>query len=228
MLDQVALRVGFRRVEVCGHELLVNGRAVLIKGVNRHDHDMRRGKAVTRESIRRDVELMKAHHFNALRTSHYPSDPFLYEVCDELGMYVVDEADVESHAYLRSLTKAPEWTAPIIERVTRMAQRDKNHPSVIMWSLGNESGSSPVFDAAAAWLRAYDPGRPVHYENGYLDGTFAGLTPPEAWRDGAAGQRRDPADVPGDRRSPPMGHGGAAGAPADHVRVRARDEQLVR
>ena len=220
VLDQVALRVGFRRVEICGHELLVNGRAVLIKGVNRHDHDMRRGKAVTRESIRRDVELMKAHHFNALRTSHYPSDPFLYEVCDELGMYVVDEADVESHAYLRSLTDSPEWTAPIIERVTRMAQRDKNHPSVIMWSLGNESGSSPVFDAAAAWLRAYDPGRPVHYENGYLDGTFAGLTPPEAWREAAAGQRRDRADVPGDRRPPPLGDRGAAGAPADHVRVR--------
>jgi beta-galactosidase len=182
VLDGLSLRVGFRRVEVRGHELLVNGRAVLIKGVNRHDHDERRGKAVTPESIQRDIELMKAHNLNAVRTSHYPNDAHLYDVCDELGMYVVDEADVESHAYLRALTKLPEWGPAILERVTRMALRDKNHPSVIMWSLGNESGEAPIFDAAAAWLRAYDGTRPVHYENGYLEAWLRGVRQPEAWR----------------------------------------------
>jgi len=181
VVDAVSLRVGFRRVEVLGPELLVNGRAVLIKGVNRHDHDPRAGKAVSRESIRRDIELMRAHHLNAVRTSHYPNDPYLYEVCDELGMYVVDEANLETHAYLRSLTKAPEWGSAILERISRMARRDKNHPCVIMWSLGNESGWAPIFDAAAAWLRAYDPSRPVHYENGYLEGVLDGLTAPESW-----------------------------------------------
>src|SRR4051794_9107717 len=145
--DALALRVGFRRVEVVGAELRVNGKAVLFKGVNRHDHDARRGKAVTRESIRHDIELMKAHNLNAVRTSHYPSDAHLYDVCDELGMYVIDEANTETHAPLRSLTKDPIWGPAMLERITRMAQRDKNHPCIVLWSLGNESGSSPMHDA---------------------------------------------------------------------------------
>lgn len=182
VLDAVSLRVGFRRVEVRGHELLVNGRPVLIKGVNRHDHDPRTGKAVSRQSIRRDIEIMKAHNLNAVRTSHYPNDAYLYDVCDELGMYVVDEADLETHAHMRWLTKAPEWGPAILERITRMARRDKNHPSVIMWSLGNESGWAPILDAAAAWLRGYDASRPVHYENGYLEDELHGLPQVEAWR----------------------------------------------
>lgn len=165
-VDVVILAVGFRRVEVRGHELLVNGRPVLVKGVNRHDHDPRRGKAVTPASIEADVVLMKQHNINAIRTSHYPNDTFFYDVCDRLGMYVLDEANVESHAYLRSLTKDPMWQSAILDRITRMAQRDKNHPSVIMWSLGNESGASPIHVAAAAWLRGWDPTRPVHYEGG--------------------------------------------------------------
>ena len=171
--DAVSLKVGFRRVEVRGHELLVNGRAVLIKGVNRHDHDPRRGKAVTRESIEADVVLMKRHNINAIRTSHYPNDAYLYDVCDRLGMYVLDEANIESHAYLRSLSKDPMWTPAMLERVTRMAQRDKNHPSIIMWSLGNESGASPAHVAMAAWLRAFDPSRPVHYEGGLGEALIA-------------------------------------------------------
>ena len=169
VLDERSLRTGFRRVEVVGPELLINGRAVLIKGVNRHDHDPRRGKAVTRESIRRDLELMKAHHLNAVRTSHYPNDPYLYDVCDELGLYVVDEANLETHAHLRSLTKDPTWAPAILDRITRMAVRDENHPSIIIWSLGNESGASPVLDAAATWLRSYDPTRPVQYESGHFE-----------------------------------------------------------
>lgn len=181
VIDSVGLRIGFRRVEVVGCELLVNGRAGLIKGVNRHDHDPRKGKAVSRQSIRHDIELMKAHNFNAVRTSHYPSDSYLYEVCDELGMYVIDEANVETHAYLRSLTKVAEWGPAILERITRMAQRDKNHPSIIAWSLGNESGPAPIFSAVAAWLREFDPTRPVQYESGYLQGVFDGLSFPQAW-----------------------------------------------
>jgi len=165
-VDAVTVAVGFRRVEVRGHELLVNDRPVLVKGVNRHDHDQRRGKAVTHASIEADIVLMKRHNINAIRTSHYPNDAYLYDVCDRLGMYVLDEANVEAHAYMRSLAKDPMWGGAILERITRMAQRDKNHPSIIMWSLGNESGASPVHVAAAAWLREWDPTRPVHYEGG--------------------------------------------------------------
>jgi beta-galactosidase len=172
-VDRVTLAVGFRRVEIRGAELLVNGRAVLIKGVNRHDHDPRRGKAVTRESIEADVLLMKQHNINAIRTSHYPSDAYLYDVCDRLGMYVVDEANIESHAYLRSLTKDPMWTPALLERVMRMALRDKNHPSIIMWSLGNESGASPAHVTMASWLRSFDPSRPVHYEGGLGEALIA-------------------------------------------------------
>jgi beta-galactosidase len=172
-VDRVGLAVGFRRVEIRGHELLVNGRAVLIKGVNRHDHDPRRGKAVTRASIEADVALMKRHNINAIRTSHYPNDAYLYDVCDRLGMYVVDEANIESHAYLRSLTKDPVWAQAIGQRIRRMALRDKNHPCVVMWSLGNESGTSPAMTAAAAWLRAFDPTRPVHYESGISEELMA-------------------------------------------------------
>lgn len=172
-IDVVSLSVGFRRVEIRGHELLVNGRPVLIKGVNRHDHDPRRGKAVTRASIEADVVLMKQHNLNAIRTSHYPNDVHLYDVCDRLGMYVVGEANLETHAYLRSLTKDPVWSAAILARITRMAQRDKNHASVIMWSLGNESGGAPILDAAAGWLRAWDPSRPVHYEGGLGEALMA-------------------------------------------------------
>jgi beta-galactosidase len=136
LLDSVSLRVGFRRVEIRGHELLVNGRAVLIKGVNRHDHDPLTGKTVSRSSIRHDIELMKAHNLNAVRTSHYPNDVYLYDVCDELGMYVVDEANVETHAYQRSLTRSAEWAPAILERIARMAQRDKNTPR---WSCGRSA-----------------------------------------------------------------------------------------
>lgn len=174
--DSVSLQVGFRRVEIVGHELLVNGRAVLIKGVNRHDHDPRRGKAVTRDAIEAELVLMKQHNINAVRTCHYPNDPHLLDLCDRLGLYVIGEANLESHAYLRSLTKDPRWGQAILERITRMALRDKNHPSIIVWSLGNESGSAPILVAAAEWLRAWDPTRPVHYESVLGEAMFAALT----------------------------------------------------
>jgi beta-galactosidase len=175
VVDAVELPIGFRRVEVVGHELLVNGEPVLIKGVNRHDHDPRRGKAVTTASIEADLVLMKQHNLNAVRTSHYPNDPALYAACDRLGLFVVDEANLESHAYLRSLTKHPRWASAILERVVRMAVRDAAHPSIICWSLGNESGSSPALRAAAEWLRAWDPSRPVQYEGSIGEHLFGDL-----------------------------------------------------
>ena len=229
-VDTVTLAIGFRRVEIRGHELLVNGRPILIKGVNRHDHDPRRGKAVTRESIEADVLLMKRHNLNAIRTSHYPGDAFLYDVCDRLGMYVIDEANIESHAYLRSLTKDSTWTNAMFDRITRMARRDKNHPSIIMWSLGNESGSSPTHVAAASWLRTYDPSRPVHYEGGLGEALIASgerdipatFAEPRTDSDVIAPMYPEVADLvewATQRRSRPAAH---------HVRVHPRDGQLVR
>jgi beta-galactosidase len=171
--DVASITIGFRRVEIVGNELQVNGRPILVKGVNRHDHDPRRGKAMTAQAIEADLVLMKRHNLNAVRTSHYPADPVFYDLCDRFGLYVVDEANVESHAYLRSLTKDPRWTPAILERITRMARRDVHHPSVIVWSLGNESGVGPVHHAATAWLRSFDPTRPVQYEGGIGEDTFA-------------------------------------------------------
>jgi beta-galactosidase/beta-glucuronidase len=157
-------RIGFRQVEINGRELLINGRPVIFKGVNRHDHDDRRGKAVTLESMLADVTLMKQFNFNAVRTVHYPNDSRFYDLCDEYGLYVIDEANVESHAHYNRLAHDPRWTAAFLERGQRMVERDKNHPSVIIWSLGNESGYGPNHDAMAGWIRGYDPTRPVHYE----------------------------------------------------------------
>ncbi len=174
-VDVVALDVGFRRVEVVGHELLVNGKAVLIKGVNRHDHDPRRGKAVTPAGIETDLIVMKQHGINAVRTSHYPNDAALYDRCDRLGLYVVDEANLETHAYLRSLLKDPRWASAVLERITRMALRDKNHPSIIIWSLGNESGNAPILHAAAEWLRQWDGTRPIQYESSIGEAIFTDL-----------------------------------------------------
>ena len=162
--EVVTCRVGFRRVEIAGRELRINGRAVPIRGVNRHDHDERRGKAVDRARMRQDVLLMKRFHFNAVRTSHYPNDPHFYDLCDELGLYVVDEANVETHALMHVVSRDPRYEGAILDRIARMARRDRNHPSVIVWSLGNESGFGPIHPAARSHLHALDPTRPVQYE----------------------------------------------------------------
>ena len=163
-VQHTAHRVGFRRVEVRGRELLINGRAVLIRGVNRHEHDDRRGKALTLESMLADIRLMKQHNFNAVRTSHYPNDERWYDLCDEYGLYVWDEANLETHALYNRLCHDPEWRPAFLERGARMGERDKNHPSVVVWSLGNESGYGANHDAMAGWIRGYDPSRPIHYE----------------------------------------------------------------
>jgi beta-galactosidase len=167
--EATALRVGFRRVEIRGGELRVNGRAVLIRGVNRHEHDPVRGRCVTPELTRRDLVLMKQHHFNAVRTSHYPNDPHFYDLCDELGLYVVDESDLESHARQRSLCHDPRYAAATLDRGMRMVLRDRSHPCVILWSLGNEAGYGAAHDALAAWIRRSDPSRPLHYEGALME-----------------------------------------------------------
>jgi beta-galactosidase len=162
--DLVTCRVGFRSVEIRDRRLLVNGRPVAIHGVNRHDHDDVRGRAVTRELMEADARLMKRFNVNAVRTSHYPNDPYWLDLCDRYGLYVVDEANVESHAYCDDLCRDPRYTGAFLERARNMVERDKNHPSVILWSLGNESGYGPNHDAAAGWIRGRDPSRPLHYE----------------------------------------------------------------
>jgi beta-galactosidase len=167
-------RIGFRQVEIRGRELLVNGQPVYFRGVNRHDHHDRHGKTVSLDDMRRDVELMKRFNFNAVRTSHYPNDHRFYDLCDEYGLYVIDEANIESHANYDMLGNDPDWLAAFMARGVRMVERDKNHPSIIMWSLGNESGYGPNHDAMAGWMRGYDGTRPIHYEgaishqSGYL------------------------------------------------------------
>lgn len=155
---------GFRSVEVVGNALLINGERVMIRGVNRHDHHPDKGKAVSCEDMRADLVLMKQHNINAVRCSHYPNDSQLLDLCDELGLYVVDEANAECHAWNTSLVNNADYRNTWISRITRMVERDKNHPSIIMWSLGNEAGYGAVHDAAAQWIRSYDPSRPLHYE----------------------------------------------------------------
>ncbi len=166
IVEAVSQQIGFRSVAVRERELLINGKPVYIRGVNRHDHHPERGKTVTLEEMREDLCLMKRFNFNAVRTAHYPNDERFYELCDELGLYVVDEANIECHARIRSLAHDPRYTAAFMSRFQRMVQRDRNHPSVIAWSLGNESGYGAVHDAMAAWGRREDPGRPIHYEGG--------------------------------------------------------------
>jgi beta-galactosidase len=162
--DDVSCSVGFRRVEVRGGRLLVNGVPLLIRGVNRHDHDDVRGRAVTAELMEADARLMKQFNVNAVRTSHYPNDPYWLDLCDRLGLYVVDEANIEAHAYYDELCRDQRYASAFLERVRNMVERDKNHPSIILWSLGNESGYGPNHDAAAGWVRGRDPARPLHYE----------------------------------------------------------------
>ena len=162
--EEADLRVGFRRVQIDGVRLLVNGKAVLLRGINRHDFDQHTGRVISPESIRADIVAMKQFGFNALRTSHYPNDPVLLDLTDELGMYVFEEADIESHAFIDQLCNDPRYLSQWVQRGARMVQRDKNHVSVIVWSLGNESGHGPNQDAEAGYIREYDPSRPLHYE----------------------------------------------------------------
>ncbi len=162
--DATAVDAGFRRVEVRGGNLLVNGKAVLIAGMNRHDHHDRLGKAVPREALEMDARRMKQFNVNAVRTSHYPNDPYWLELCDRYGLYVIDEANIEAHAFVHEVCRDARYRGAFLDRVANMVARDRNHPCVIAWSLGNESGYGPNHDAAAGWVRAADPSRVLHYE----------------------------------------------------------------
>ena len=164
-LETFKFKVGFRKIEIKDRELLVNGAAILIRGVNRHDHNPSTGRIVSKEDMRRDVRQMKRHNINAIRASHYPNDSYLYDLCDELGMYVVDEANVEAHHHYARLGAEPVWANQFLSRGQRMVERDKNHPSIIMWSVGNETGFGPNHMAMIGWIRQYDPSRPIHNEN---------------------------------------------------------------
>ncbi|WP_406262404.1 DUF4981 domain-containing protein [Streptomyces chartreusis] len=157
-------RIGFRDVEVVGRDLLVNGERVFVRGVNRHDFHTLTGRTVSYDDMRADLVLLKRFGFNAVRTAHYPNDPALYDLADELGLYVVDEADIESHDHAHEIADDPRYLNAFVDRVSRMVLRDKNHPSVIVWSLGNESDYGANHDAAAGWLRRHDPTRPLQYE----------------------------------------------------------------
>jgi len=167
-VEVLSSRVGFRTVEIRNAQLLVNGRPILIKGTDRHEHDPVTGHVVSEESMRQDIRLMKQFNLNAVRTSHYPNDPRWYELADEYGLYIVDEANIESHGIGYNLTRTlgndPAWGAAHLDRTMRMVERDKNHPSVIIWSLGNEAGNGVNFYATYRWIKARDSTRPVQYE----------------------------------------------------------------
>ncbi|MGD7652695.1 MAG: glycoside hydrolase family 2 TIM barrel-domain containing protein [Verrucomicrobiales bacterium] len=166
-------RTGFRRNEVKDGQFLHNGQPILIKGVNRHDHHPVTGHYVTLDDMRADLLQMKRGNINAVRTSHYPNDAAFLGLCDELGLYVVAEANIESHGMgygEESLAKDPDWFEAHLDRVRNSLERDKNHPSVVMWSMGNEAGDGVNFERCSAWIRERDPSRPVHYEQGKLGG----------------------------------------------------------
>ena len=164
VVNSVHRRVGFRRVEVRERRLLINGVPVVINGVNRHDHHPDTGKTLTADEMRSELVSMKRHNINAVRTAHYPNDPALLDLCDELGLFVIDEANVESHARHDSLLASGLFDAAVMDRVRRMVLRDRSHPCVVGWSLGNESGVGAVHSAAASWIRSVDPSRFVQYE----------------------------------------------------------------
>ena len=179
-VDVEAYNVGFRNIEMKNGQLLVNGKAVLIRGVNRHEHHQTKGHAINEDDMLEDIKLLKQNNFNAVRTAHYPNHPRWYELCDEYGLYVVDEANIETHGMfpMGRLSRDPLWAGAYMARFTQMVERDKNHPSIIIWSLGNESGHGPTHDAMYGWAKSFDPSRPVQYEGGGADTSATDIIAP--------------------------------------------------
>ncbi|WP_110826749.1 glycoside hydrolase family 2 TIM barrel-domain containing protein [Pedobacter nutrimenti] len=173
VLEVIPQKVGFRKVEIVGSDFLVNGKRVFLKGVNRHEHNAKQGHTLSHEDMRKDMEMMKKLNVNAVRHSHYPPDPYWMELCNEYGLYVVDEANIESHGrgYDLAVTLAndKQWRNAHFQRISRMYERDKNNPSVLVWSLGNEAGNGVNMYEAYQWLKKTDPGRPVQYERAEWD-----------------------------------------------------------
>lgn len=160
--------IGFRHIEISNSQLTVNGKAITIRGVDRHETSPLKGHVVDRASMELDIKLMKQFNINAVRSSHYPNDPYWYDLTDKYGMYVIDEANIESHPLAidkkTQIGNEMSWLPAHIERTRRMFERDKNHPSIIIWSLGNEGGHGKVFEATYQWLKEHDGSRPVQYE----------------------------------------------------------------
>ncbi|MGG5947735.1 beta-galactosidase [Salmonella enterica] len=171
LIEAEACDAGFRQVRIDKGLLLLNGKPLLIRGTNRHEHHPERGQVMDYDTMVQDILLMKQNNFNAVRCSHYPNHPQWYALCDRYGLYVVDEANIETHGMtpMNRLSDDPDWLPAMSQRVTRMVQRDRNHPSIIIWSLGNESGYGANHDALYRWLKAEDPSRPVQYEGGGAD-----------------------------------------------------------
>ena len=164
VVEADSCQVGFRKIEIRNGRFLINGQPIRIRGVNRHEIDPDTGYALATERMVQDITLMKQANINAVRTCHYPDDPCWYDLCDHYGIYVLDEANICTHGTRGLLANDPRWHNAFLDRTIRMAERDKNHPSVIIWSMGNESGYGPNFAAISGWLHAFDPTRPVHYE----------------------------------------------------------------
>ncbi len=169
VIETECFNIGFRKIEIKKGVFMVNGQAVKLHGVNRHDSSPDTGHAVTPEQMLLDILLMKRNNVDTVRTSHYPNDPHWYDLCDKYGLYVVDEADLECHGFGNILNQSqisndPQWEKAYLDRAVRMVERDKNHPSVIIWSLGNESGFGSNHRSMAAWIHENEPTRPVHYE----------------------------------------------------------------
>ena len=183
-----ATKIGFRRVEIRDGQMLVNGRPVLIKGVNRHDHDPLSGQYVSEAGMRADLDAMKRLNINAIRTSHYPNDPRFLELVDEYGFYVISEANLETHGYGTNkknlIATDAAWGPPMLDRLVNMVEHFKNHPSVIMWSLGNEAGDGPNFERMAEWAKRRDSSRLLHYEGNY-DRTYTDLYSPMYFKIGS-------------------------------------------
>ncbi|MBK3518898.1 glycoside hydrolase family 2 TIM barrel-domain containing protein [Carboxylicivirga marina] len=167
----VSTQMGFRKVEIIDDVFHINGVAVLIKGVNRHEHNQVSGHVVNEEDMLKEVKLMKQFNINAVRNSHYPTHPYFYELCNEYGLYITDEANLESHSMgydKYSLAKHPEWKEAHLDRNIRMVERSKNHPCIIVWSMGNEAGDGDNFTAVFDWIKHRDPSRPIHYERAVM------------------------------------------------------------
>ena len=164
VVERASQKIGFRWLAINNGQFLVNGRPVRFRGVNRHEHDPLTARVMTEERMQQDIRLMKAANINAVRLSHYPNVPRWYELCDSAGIYVMDEADCESHGLRGTLASTTDWSDAFLDRAVRMAERDKNHASVVFWSLGNESGYGMNHAMMSAWLREFDPTRFIHYE----------------------------------------------------------------
>ncbi len=167
-IEVIPQKIGFRKIEIKNGNLLVNGKPILIKGVNRHETDPETGQTLSKKRMEQDIATLKKFNINAVRTSHYPDDPYFYELCDKYGIYLVDEANIESHGMgynpTRTLGNQPSWEKAHLQRIRRMVERDKNHPSIIIWSMGNEAGNGYNFKRAYLWIKERDPSRPIQYE----------------------------------------------------------------